>query len=166
MDLTAAGSGAPLVFLEFGLLLLGLGLLARIADWLAISAVPLYLVVGLFFGEGTPIGFDASDEFVSTVSELGMVMLLLFLGMEYSSRTLLDGAATTARTGVVDVLLNATPGRSPGCCWAGERWVQWPSAASRMSPAPASSASSCGTSAGAGIRRRPGSSACWWSRTS
>ena len=114
MDLTAAGSGAPLVFLEFGLLLLGLGLLARIADWLAISAVPLYLVVGLFFGEGTPIGFDASDEFVSTVSELGMVMLLLFLGMEYSSRTLLDGAATTARTGVVDVLLNATPGAIAG----------------------------------------------------
>ena len=70
MDLTAAGSGAPLVFLEFGLLLLGLGLLARIADWLAISAVPLYLVVGLFFGEGGFIPVTAGGDFIEIGAEI------------------------------------------------------------------------------------------------
>lgn len=110
VDLIAAGSSVPLLFLEFGLLLLGLGLIARVADWLSVSAVPLFLIAGLFFGEGGLVGISASDDFVQAVAELGMVILLLLLGMDYSSRTLLQGARTTARTGVVDLVLNSIPG--------------------------------------------------------
>ena len=63
------------IFLEFGLLLLGLGILARVAHVLSISAVPLYLIAGLFFGDGGIVGITASDTFVSTIAELGVVLL-------------------------------------------------------------------------------------------
>ena len=74
MDLLAASTSVPMLFLEFGCLLLGLGLLARVADRLAISAVPLYLLAGLFFGEGGLVGIAASDDFVRAIAELGVVI--------------------------------------------------------------------------------------------
>ena len=80
------------LFLEFGLLLLGLGLLARLAHALSISPVPLYLLAGLFFGDGGLVGIRASDSFVSTSAELGVVLLLLLLGLEYSATELVRTA--------------------------------------------------------------------------
>jgi CPA2 family monovalent cation:H+ antiporter-2 len=98
------------IFLEFGLLLLGLGILARIAHVLSISPVPLYLIAGLFFGDGGIVGIPASDGFVATIAELGVVLLLLLLGLEYSATELVRTARQQSRSGAVDLLLNATPG--------------------------------------------------------
>ena len=98
------------LFLEFGLLLLGLGILARIAHALSISPVPLYLIAGLFFGDGGLVGIRASDTFVATIAELGVVLLLLLLGLEYSAQELVRTARRQARAGVADIVLNATPG--------------------------------------------------------
>jgi CPA2 family monovalent cation:H+ antiporter-2 len=98
------------LFLEFGLLLLGLGILARVAHVLSISPVPLYLIAGLFFGEGGLVGVPASDNFISTIAELGVVLLLLLLGLEYSATELVETARKQSRAGIADILLNATPG--------------------------------------------------------
>ncbi len=98
------------IFLEFGLLLLGLGILARIAHMLSISPVPLYLIAGLFFGDGGIVGIPASDGFVATIAELGVVLLLLLLGLEYSATELVRTARQQSRSGAVDLVLNATPG--------------------------------------------------------
>ncbi|MBM3689858.1 MAG: cation:proton antiporter [Actinobacteria bacterium] len=105
-----ATESLPALFLEFGLLLLGLGVLARIAKALSISPVPLYLIAGLFFGDGGVVGIPASDSFISTVAELGVVLLLLLLGLEYSGTELVRTAQRQARTGLVDIVLNALPG--------------------------------------------------------
>ena len=110
MPATAANEALFSVFLEFGLLLLGLGLLARLAHALSISPVPFYLIAGLFFGDGGLVGIQASDGFVSTIAELGVVLLLLLLGLEYSAAELVRTARQQSRAGVADILLNATPG--------------------------------------------------------
>lgn len=110
MPATAANEALFSVFLEFGLLLLGLGLLARLAHALSISPVPFYLIAGLFFGDGGLVGIEASDGFVSTIAELGVVLLLLLLGLEYSAADLVRTARQQSRAGVADILLNATPG--------------------------------------------------------
>lgn len=104
-----AGGVAPL-FIEFGVLLLGLGLLARFAHRFALSPVPFYLLAGLAFGEGGLVGIPASDEFVEVVAELGVVLLLLLLGLEFSGQELLQSARKTAFAGLVDVVANAAPG--------------------------------------------------------
>jgi CPA2 family monovalent cation:H+ antiporter-2 len=110
VNIATSTGGVSALFVEFGLLLLGLGLLARFAHRFAISPVPLYLMVGLAFGEGGLVGIPASDDFVQVVAELGVVLLLLLLGLEYSGQELLKSARKTVRAGVVDVLANAIPG--------------------------------------------------------
>lgn len=104
------GAELPRLFLEFGLLLLGLGILARVAHRIGISPVPLYIVAGLFFGDGGVVGIPASDDFVRTVAELGVVVLLLLLGLEYSGEELVTTARRQARVGALDLVLNAAPG--------------------------------------------------------
>ena len=79
-----ANSELPTFFLEFGLLLLVLGALARVAHMLSMSAVPLYLLAGLLFGDGGVFGVEVSDGFLEVVAELGVLILLLLLGLEYS----------------------------------------------------------------------------------
>lgn len=106
----AQSAGLPTLFLEFGLLLIGLGLLARLANRLGISAVPLYLIAGLAFGDGGLVGIPASDDFIRTVAELGVVVLLLLLGLEYSGTELVGHARRQLRAGAADLLLNAIPG--------------------------------------------------------
>ncbi len=110
MPMAGTTEGITTLFLEFGLLLVGLGLLARLAHKLSISPVPLYLIAGLFFGDGGIVGIPASDTFVQTIAELGVVLLLLLLGLEYSGSELVRTARQQSRTGALDILLNATPG--------------------------------------------------------
>ena len=105
-----ANSELPTFFLEFGLLLLVLGALARVAHMLSMSAVPLYLLAGLLFGDGGVVGVEVSDGFLEVVAELGVLILLLLLGLEYSGDELVRTAKQQGKTGLVDIVLNATPG--------------------------------------------------------
>ena len=105
-----ANSELPTFFLEFGLLLLVLGALARVAHMLSMSAVPLYLLAGLLFGDGGLFGVEVSDGFLEVVAELGVLILLLLLGLEYSGDELVRTAKQQGKTGLVDIVLNATPG--------------------------------------------------------
>jgi CPA2 family monovalent cation:H+ antiporter-2 len=103
-------SHTVLVLLEVGGVLTLLALMARLAGRLAISPIPLYLAAGLAFGEGGLLPLDISEEFVSTGAELGVILLLLMLGLEYSGRELTDNLKRATPVGIADLLLNFTPG--------------------------------------------------------
>jgi CPA2 family monovalent cation:H+ antiporter-2 len=103
---TAEGARA---LLEIGLVLLATGVLAKVAGRFRVSPVPLYLLAGLFIGEGSPIALTASEEFIEVASTIGVVLLLFFLGLEYSPRDLAENLRTSAGAGALD-LLNALPG--------------------------------------------------------
>jgi len=100
----------PQLFLEFGLLLVGLGIIARLAQRFGFSAVPFYLLAGLLMGDGGLYGIDPRGILVPTLAELGVVLLLLLLGLEYSGTQLVETARRQSRSGVIDLVLNATPG--------------------------------------------------------
>jgi CPA2 family monovalent cation:H+ antiporter-2 len=100
----------PQLFLEFGLLLLALGLLTRFAHRLGISSVPFYLLGGLAVGKGGVVGIDAEGTFIPTIAELGVVLLLLLLGLEYSGRQILTTAKDQSRSGLIDLVVNFIPG--------------------------------------------------------
>jgi CPA2 family monovalent cation:H+ antiporter-2 len=115
LDVVAVGDadlGSTL--LDFGLLILGLGILARIAGVFGLSAVPLFLVAGLLFGEDGPLPIVGDEEFLSTVAELGAIMLLLMLGLEYSARELVGTVRTQWFGGLADLVLNFAPGALMG----------------------------------------------------
>lgn len=114
MELVAAidASGA-LELVEVGGVLLLLGLAAFLAAKIGVSAVPLFLISGLALGEGGLIGFKVSQGFIESAANIGALLLLLLLGLEYSAREIT--AAVSSRKSVVLVdLLNAIPGAIVG----------------------------------------------------
>jgi CPA2 family monovalent cation:H+ antiporter-2 len=98
------------VLLELGGVLLGLGILGRLAGRLGLSAIPLYLLAGLAFGEGGLLPLVTAQEFIEVGAEVGVILLLLLLGLEYSADELLSSLRAGAPAGLVDLLLNFTPG--------------------------------------------------------
>ena len=108
--LIAAGSSeAALAFIEIGAVVLGLAILARLAGRLGITAVPLYLIAGLALGEGGLVQLDVTEDFISVIAEIGVLLLLFTLGLEYSDVELRSGLRSGALPGIVDMLLNGLP---------------------------------------------------------
>jgi CPA2 family monovalent cation:H+ antiporter-2 len=114
--ITAAsvGGDAALAFIEIGAVALVLSLLARLAGRLGITAIPFYLLAGLAVGEGGIAPLDVSAEFISLTGEIGVLLLLLMLGLEYTGDELRSGLRTGVVPGLVDAALNFTPGLACG----------------------------------------------------
>ena len=105
---------SSLLFIELGCAIVGLAVLARGANRWGFSAIPLYLVAGLAFGNGglTPLTF--SQEFVHTGAEIGVLLLLFMLGLEYTGAQLKQNLRSGFPAGVTDLLLNFPPGYAAG----------------------------------------------------
>jgi CPA2 family monovalent cation:H+ antiporter-2 len=103
-------SDAALLLIEVGAVLLALSLLSRLADRIGISAIPFYLLAGLAFGAGGVVPLNASKDFLSVGSELGVILLLTMLGLEYSPTELVTSLRRSRVAGLMDALLNAIPG--------------------------------------------------------
>ncbi|HEX6954249.1 MAG TPA: cation:proton antiporter [Agromyces sp.] len=99
-----------LLLIEVGALLLGMSLLGRLAIRLGISPIPFYLLLGLAFGNGGLLPLEASEEFFATGSEIGVILLLALLGLEYTAQELVVGLKSSRTAGIVDAVLNALPG--------------------------------------------------------
>jgi CPA2 family monovalent cation:H+ antiporter-2 len=108
--LAATGADVASAFVEIGLIGLGLALLSGIAARLGITAVPFYLLVGLMFGRGGLAEIGLSEEFVSLGAEIGVLLLLLVLGLEYTTAELNSGLRSGLVPGLLDAALNFTPG--------------------------------------------------------
>jgi CPA2 family monovalent cation:H+ antiporter-2 len=98
------------MLIELGAIILGLGILGRLAGRIGFSPIPLYLLAGLAFGHGGVLSLGASEEFVATGAEIGVILLLLLLGLEYTASELVTNLRTQYPSGVVDFVLNALPG--------------------------------------------------------
>ncbi|HEY7565260.1 MAG TPA: cation:proton antiporter [Acidimicrobiia bacterium] len=99
-----------LAFLELGGIILLLAVLARIAVRMGLSPIPLYLLGGLAIGEGGIFPVVTSDRFIETGAELGVVLLLLMLGLEYTGDELVQSLRSSSAAGLVDLAANFTPG--------------------------------------------------------
>ena len=98
------------LLIEVGALLLVLSLLGRLALRVGISPIPLYLLAGLAVGHGGFLPFDASESFFEVGSQIGVILLLAMLGLEYSAEELLSSLKRARVAGLMDGLLNAVPG--------------------------------------------------------
>jgi monovalent cation:H+ antiporter-2, CPA2 family len=98
------------VLLELGGVILGLAVLARIAGRLGIPTIPLYLSAGLAFGRGGILPLLTTDEFVEIGAEIGLILLLFMLGLEYTARELVSTMRDQAPSGALNLVLNFTPG--------------------------------------------------------
>jgi K+:H+ antiporter subunit KhtU len=98
------------LLIEVGALLFALGMLGRLGRRVGLSPIPLYLLAGLAFGHGGLLPLSASEEFIQVGAEIGVILLLVMLGLEYSADELIGNLRAAAPTGVLDAVLNALPG--------------------------------------------------------
>jgi len=103
-----------LVLGELGSVLLGLGIAAYIASRIRLSVVPIFLLAGLFFGNGGIVALDLSDEFLDLGAQWGAILLLLLLGLEYSAQELFESVKKRKSLGAVDLVVNFLPGAALG----------------------------------------------------
>ncbi|MEV0334942.1 cation:proton antiporter [Nocardia sp. NPDC050717] len=103
-------SDSALALIQLGAVFFGLGVLGRIAARVGLSPIPLYLLGGLVFGTGGLVELHEVDEFIHLASEIGVVLLLLLLGLEYTAGELVTGMRKSWTAGLLDLVLNATPG--------------------------------------------------------
>ena len=89
-----------------------------------------WVIAGLAVGEGGLYPLDVSHDFIALVAEIGVLLLLLTLGLEYSTDELRQGLRSGAAAGVVDAIANFVPGFAAGLCWAGRCWPRCCSAGS------------------------------------
>jgi monovalent cation:H+ antiporter-2, CPA2 family len=102
------------LLLELGLVITGLTILGSAARRVDLSPIPLYLGAGLALGEGGLVDLPAADEFISTGATIGVVLLLLVLGLEFSIGELRESLQRHLPSAAVDLALNATPGAVTG----------------------------------------------------
>ncbi|WP_067802704.1 cation:proton antiporter [Actinomadura formosensis] len=96
--------------IELGAIILALGLLGAVSVRFSISPIPLYLIAGLAFGSGGILPLTTSEDFVSVGAEVGVILLLFSLGLEYTAGELVGTLRTSAPVGLADLALNAAPG--------------------------------------------------------
>jgi CPA2 family monovalent cation:H+ antiporter-2 len=104
---------APLLF-ELGAILVVLTILGSTARRFGLSPIPLYLLTGLFLGTGGVAPVPAAAEFVETGASIGVVLLLLTLGLEFSIGEFSASLRRHLPSAGVDLVLNAIPGAIAG----------------------------------------------------
>lgn len=102
------------LLVELGLLFLGLSVLGLLARRLGLSPIPFVLVAALALGDGGLVPLTTAEPFISAAAEIGVVLLLLTLGLEFSADELFGSFRRHAPSGVVDLVLNAPPGFAAG----------------------------------------------------
>jgi len=102
----------PLV--ELGAVILGLALLARLAARVGIPAIPFYLLGGLAVGEGGLVPLGATEDFARTGAEIGIVLLLFSLGLEYSATELFTAMRASLPAGLLNLAANYSVGLAAG----------------------------------------------------
>jgi CPA2 family monovalent cation:H+ antiporter-2 len=108
------------VLIELGAVLIGLSLLARFAGAIRISTIPLYLLAGLAFGKGGILPLVTTSRFIEVGAEIGLILLLFSLGLEYSARELVGTLRRQAPAGALDAVMNFTPGFLAGLVFGWE----------------------------------------------
>lgn len=98
------------LLLEFGLLFLAVAVAGVVATRVGLSVIPLYLVAGVLAGPNvaglySPL-FVHNGETAQVLAEIGIVLLLFFLGLEFSVDRLLAARRRITAAGVVDFAVN------------------------------------------------------------
>ena len=98
---------APL--LEAGVAFAVLAVGGVVAARAGLSVIPAYIAAGVLVGPNTPVpalALVSESEFIDLLAELGVVLLLFFIGLEFNLERLLASRDRITRAGVIDLVVN------------------------------------------------------------
>lgn len=102
------------LLLELGVILVVLSALGSFARRFAVPPIPLYLLAGLALGKGGVAPVAAAGGFVQAGAAIGVVLLLLTLGLEFSTAEFTHSLHRHVPSALLDLVLNAAPGALAG----------------------------------------------------
>jgi len=102
------------LFIELGGVTIGLALLARVASRWGLSSISLFLLGGLVCGRGGLVPLNLSTNVIRVGAEIGVLLLLFMLGLEYSGEQLQRNLRRGLGGAAIDCLLNFPPGLIAG----------------------------------------------------
>ncbi|HEV3474938.1 MAG TPA: cation:proton antiporter [Actinomycetota bacterium] len=102
------------LLVELGLVVVGLAIMARLAGRLGFSPIPLYLLAGFAFGKGGLVPLVTAEAFIELGADIGVILLLVMLGLQYSAEDLKDTLGSSGPTGLTNLALNMGPGVAAG----------------------------------------------------
>lgn len=102
------------LFIELGGVTIGLAVLARVASRWGLSPISLFLLGGLACGRGGLVPLDLSKDVIRLGAEIGVLLLLFMLGLEYSGEQLQRNLRRGLGGAAIDCLLNFPPGLIAG----------------------------------------------------
>jgi len=82
-----------------------------------LSAIPAFIIVGVLIGEHPPAGLPSlveGSEGIELLGEIGIVLLLFFLGLEFSLERISQAGRLMAIGGGIDLLINGALGFAVG----------------------------------------------------
>jgi CPA2 family monovalent cation:H+ antiporter-2 len=99
---------------QIGLLFFGVAVAGVVAARIGLSVIPVYVVVGVILGPNVAGAFDLlyveAGELTTVLGELGIILLLFFLGLEFSIDRLLSTRQRITSAGVIDIAVNLPVG--------------------------------------------------------
>lgn len=90
--------------IEFGVIALGLYAAGWLSQRVGLSAVIGYILLGLLLGPYGVYTLYETTEITAVLGELGLVMLLFYMGLEFSIGRFLEGGKQTIVAGSLDLL--------------------------------------------------------------
>jgi CPA2 family monovalent cation:H+ antiporter-2 len=109
------------LLLQVGIALAVLAAVGAVARRFGQSVIPAYIVAGILVGPneprslaGVPLTIVEPGEHVDLLAELGLVLLLFFLGLEFSLDRLVRHRSKLAAIGSIDLVINAGAGVALG----------------------------------------------------
>jgi CPA2 family monovalent cation:H+ antiporter-2 len=106
---------------EVGIAVLVVALVGAAAHRFDQSVIPAYILGGILVGPHVPteiagvsLRLVGEGPFLDTAAELGIILLLFFLGLEFSVGTLIRNRVRLGKVGAIDLLLNAAVGAAIG----------------------------------------------------
>jgi monovalent cation:H+ antiporter-2, CPA2 family len=108
------GQSSASLLVELGTIIVVLGVVARLGTRIGLSPIPFYLLAGLAFGEGGLVPLVRAEGFVDVAGQIGAVLLMLMLGLEYTAEEFRASMREATPAGAVNFVLNFFPGAMAG----------------------------------------------------
>ncbi|MCG1004324.1 MULTISPECIES: cation:proton antiporter [Halobacterium] len=112
---------AEALLLELGIALAALAVAGSVARYFDQPVIPAYIAVGILVGPHAPtsvatvsLQLVSESAVVETAAEVGIVLLLFFLGLEFDVGTLVRNRRRLSAVGGIDLAVNAAVGVALG----------------------------------------------------
>lgn len=95
------------LLVELALVLVGVAIASIAAEKLRFSAIPLFIIAGIVLGPSQPfLALVEPGEPLFLLGEIGVILLLFYLGLEFSLERLTQARRLVLTGGVIDLVVN------------------------------------------------------------